>query len=346
MVSKTALHIQILDDNEVIENVMEEQSIPTELLLFNAGLTYTSKGTYLYDQLAQISVETKLKEHVLDGKCPIDYGHAMVGWNGGPDQKAAGWFTPEVRDGALWATKIEWTPDALKALSDKEWRYWSPAFYCDYEEVSYEDQVCCRITELTNVALTNLPATKKQKPIIASSIEVNSDVRQKQEPIMSSEILKLLGSDIKTEAAGCVALSQLQTERSALKVENEALITALSAKNFHEALNAATSLKTKLDGLAASSEKNEKDALIAKLSSDGKLPPAQHDYWRKQSLAALQDFSQNLAPSLTSAPVVTPTDATVALTATEMATCSKLNLKPEEFRAHKQEMLSKKAGSK
>jgi phage I-like protein len=53
---------------------------------------------------------------------------------------------------------IEWTRKATERLKDREYRYFSPTFYHDKG----------RITEYVNTALTNLPATKDQEPLVAS----------------------------------------------------------------------------------------------------------------------------------------------------------------------------------
>src|SRR5690606_21758833 len=90
--------------------------------------------------------------------------------------KAAGWFELEVRNGELWAVNVRWTPPAAEALRRKEWRFMSPAFSTDDEG---------RITSLLNVALTNLPATRRLEPLMAASIPALGD-----QPMLDAETVK------------------------------------------------------------------------------------------------------------------------------------------------------------
>jgi hypothetical protein len=72
-----------------------------------------------------------------------------------------GWYDIEVRADGLWLVDIEWTADTLAHFRLKKIRYCSPAFRTDNKN---------NITRLTNVALTNLPATDNQRPLIALSL--------------------------------------------------------------------------------------------------------------------------------------------------------------------------------
>jgi len=92
----------------------------------------------------------------------FDYEHKAVDDDArAGDGKAAGWFNLELRADGLYAVNIRWTPQAAQQLGDKEWRYFSPAFEIDLKTK--------RITKLTNVALTNIPATKRMTPLVAAS---------------------------------------------------------------------------------------------------------------------------------------------------------------------------------
>lgn len=134
---------------------------PTEFRIFTAGKVETTKGTFLFDVQAAAAVMADYEAHGIE--LMIDYDHAsLAGLVLDPAQagKAAGWFTPEVRAGELWATNVRWTPAAAHALSNIEWRYMSPAF--DVDESG-------RIVALCNVALTNLPATHNLDALVAAS---------------------------------------------------------------------------------------------------------------------------------------------------------------------------------
>lgn len=131
---------------------------PTSFRLFTAGTVTTSKGNFVFDEKAATAVLAAWAEQGND--LPIDYDHAMVDPTTRPqDRGAAGWFRPEVRDGELWAANVRWTADGERAVASGEWRFTSPAFSYDVDSR--------RITELVNVAITNLPATKRMAPLVA-----------------------------------------------------------------------------------------------------------------------------------------------------------------------------------
>lgn len=154
---------------------------PAEFRLFAAGKVETSKGTFLFDSKAAKSVMAHYADQ--GNELMVDYDHASLGLALDPAQagKAAGWFNLELRNGELWAVNVRWTEPATLALKRKEWRYMSPAFSTD------EDG---RILELINVALTNIPATKKLQPLMAAG-QVR-DRRQLSEGPSTSDLFRAL----------------------------------------------------------------------------------------------------------------------------------------------------------
>jgi hypothetical protein len=77
-----------------------------------------------------------------------------------------GWFTPEVRNGELWATRISWTAPGAERLRSRRQRYTSPAFYC----AEFDDKTQLpRVTSLINCAIVSMPATYQIAPLVASA---------------------------------------------------------------------------------------------------------------------------------------------------------------------------------
>jgi phage I-like protein len=135
---------------------------PTEFRIFSAGVVDTVKGKFTFDEASAASVMKEYAAHGID--VAIDYDHAMLGGTLADPAlagRAAGWFNLEVRGGELWAVNVRWTEPAAAALRAKEWRFMSPAFQTDDKG---------RITSLLNVAITNLPATRKLEPLMAASV--------------------------------------------------------------------------------------------------------------------------------------------------------------------------------
>jgi phage I-like protein len=94
----------------------------------------------------------------------INYEHLMSSAHG---TKAAGWIkelTLKNDDTELWATP-EWTPEGLRQIKDKEFRYLSSEIlwsYTDNETGKKYERV------LKGAALTNYPVIKGMEPIMAS----------------------------------------------------------------------------------------------------------------------------------------------------------------------------------
>jgi phage I-like protein len=143
-------------------SVFGGEAPPAEFRIFSSGTIDTIKGAFTFDAAAAAKVMAAYAEHGID--LMVDYDHASLSTSASRDPaeagKAAAWFGLEVRNGELWAVNVRWTPAAEEALRGKEWRFMSPAFLSDREG---------RITKLLNVALTNLPATRRLDPLIAAS---------------------------------------------------------------------------------------------------------------------------------------------------------------------------------
>ncbi len=166
--------------------VLTGDNPPGEFRIFTAGQVDTSKGTFVFDGEAAASV---MADYAAQGnELMVDYDHAsLAGISLDPAQsgKAAGWYGIELRNGELWAVNVRWTPPAAEALKRKEWRYMSPAFTTGEGG---------RITSLLNVALTNIPATRKLEPLMAASITALGENGMTVEEFL--KVVKALGIDL------------------------------------------------------------------------------------------------------------------------------------------------------
>lgn len=140
---------------------LDDGEPPAEFKIFDPKVS-TSKGDFIFDAKAAKAVMAAWAAQ--GNELMIDYDHASLSSTVAADPaqagKAAGWFTPELReDGTLWATRVRWTQPAAEALKRREWRYMSPAFETENK----------RVASLINVALTNLPATKRLDPLMAAN---------------------------------------------------------------------------------------------------------------------------------------------------------------------------------
>jgi phage I-like protein len=146
---------------------LDGQAAPDEFRVFPKGTFEADGATYVFDDRAARDVLAEFKKHGTEKF--IDYRHQSLDPYAPPEGgKAAAWFSLEVRDGELWATKVRWVKPALAALEAKEWRYISPAFRFDPKTG--------RVLKLVNVGLTNLPAIGNQTPLVAAQAQLQREV--------------------------------------------------------------------------------------------------------------------------------------------------------------------------
>lgn len=157
---------------------------PAEFRLFHAGVNHTSKGDFVFDDIAaQLVMEAyAARNHSV----PMmgDYEHQSLAT---PPIKALAsctQFVPAIRRDAnggpeLWATEVQWTDMARAELEAGQYRMYSPAFVPDESG---------RIAALINFALTNLPASYEIAPLVAASASANEP---QGDPEMEEELKQL-----------------------------------------------------------------------------------------------------------------------------------------------------------
>jgi phage I-like protein len=278
---------------------------PTEFRMFAAGenRTHDGRGVFLFDDLSAAACMKHCAERGLD--YVVDYGHASLEFltvDPAEAGKAAGWFKPAIRDGALWASDVQWTPKAAEKLRAREYRYFSPA--ADYEVTPDGAQ---RITKLINCAITNNPALAGIPPLMASAVaEVPKENRMKT--LLSALSL----AETATEAEALAALTKVKDGLSALlsltgtKTDAEALGVISGWKTGSEKVAA---LSAEVEGLKTAALSSERDTLIAQGKTDGKLPPALELWAKSQSIESLKAFL-SAAPKIGATTVTEPVSPT------------------------------------
>ena len=301
---------------DLVELAGGERKLPTEICLFRAGTTETTKGQVVCDATAAKFAIDNVRAHYGDALTNFDYGHGQVGFISSYESaRSAGWAKLSERDGALWATEIEWTPTARKALLDREFRFFGPTIYRDPETK--------RITNLVNVALTNLPATKGQRPIV-NSLSNASEGASMSAP--QSTAPSAAAAPAPTPAASAPDLASLQASNAQLLSAVQSLQASLTAAN------------AKLAEQDAERAKATKAELIAKLSREGKLPPALQTWALGQDIAVLESFAKDAPVIAAAAPAVTPAPsaapaAAVALSDVERKVAEQMMLPEADFLA-------------
>lgn len=252
---------------------------PSEFRIFAAGDNKTTKGSYKFTpRSAELVMKTATE---WGNEYSLDYEHAAVSPVPVP-APAAGWYALELREGELWAKDVRWTPRAVEMLTSREYRYVSPAFRVEGRN---------EVVQLINVALTNLPATKRQRPLIANWRGTEMDV---------FAVLGLAETASDTDAQ-LLILALRNFERELLSLTNSA-----SREEAHGVLTAwresheqAAQLRTQVTDLQAELQQRERTRLIETAVREGKLTPALKT-WAEQAP------TDTLTAYLAAAPVVVP----------------------------------------
>lgn len=136
---------------------------PTELRIWSYGAVETTKGVFtLTRENAVAMVEDWTNRNT---ELHFDYEHGSYLGTPGQPAPAAAWFTLETRDDGLYATNIRWTDRAAQMVSSAEYRYFSPTFNVDENDV---------IIAFQNMALTNSPATHDLQPLVAANTRITA----------------------------------------------------------------------------------------------------------------------------------------------------------------------------
>ncbi len=335
----------------------KERTPPTEFRIFPFGDVRTSKGTFRFDEDDAAAV---LEGFLSQGnELPIDYDPLSVDPVLPGQGKAAVWFVPEVRRDGLWAANVRWTPDAAKMLSAAEYRFFSPAFAADKTG---------SIRSLLNVAITNLPATKDMRPLVAASKEnpMHKKMSEKLKKLSEakhdelsekcglsktrlreladgkdateeemkklSEHLDLDGDEPEPKKASLIRLTGAASEE-------EAEGTILAWKRGHEQV---TILSNRIEQLERETRERDLDGVVAAALTDGKLAPSQADWAReygRQSLPGLKKFLSVAMPIGAETATMPPPGSELAvLSSEELAMCKLLGEDPKELAQHKLSM--------
>jgi phage I-like protein len=286
----------------------ESGEAPTEIRLFTMGENRTKKGSFFLDVAGGTQAIESFEAAGLDA-LPFDRAHGMLaGPSAHPDHhKAGAWFVPEMRLDGLWASAIDWTKKGREEVEAKEYRFFSPAITFDSKTR--------RIVGLTNVALTNLPATLGQKPLVLSG-------ETETEENMTVLLEKLGAAD---ETAALATLSGLLELRDGLvSIVGSAELSAVTALRDER-----DTLKTEKEALSAAKLASEKSALLSA------VPPAHRAFAETLSIEQLSGYVATLPKLQTKIEEKAPDSKSVELSAEDKKTAQLLGLTEEAFLAEK-----------
>jgi len=313
---------------ELPQSKDEAGAPPSEFRIFAFGLIATTKGDFLFDLKAAQECMNAFNEY--GNRLTIDYEHQALS---DPPiiAPAAASFVPVMRADGIWATDVKWTPRAAEMLRNKEYLYFSPAFCTDAET---------RPVRILNIALTNIPATKRMQPLVAA---------KHTETTMKTVLTALSLSDSASEAEALSAVTKLNDQ-------HRRLLTAIGKDSVDEALGAvaaykaqaerATELAAQVEAIKAEKEASETATLLNDATVDGRITPANRPYAEKFRAEfgdkAFRAYLGGLPKS--SAPAVAPgkdwkpegvaAPGVVGLTDAQLKIIKATGLTPEQFASH------------
>lgn len=269
---------------------------PTEFRIFRAGVNTSDKGDFVFDDEAAAMVMSAYAKKA--NTLTMDYEHQALADPPIEAPASAYSWTPEVRNGELWATNVKWTERAAGMIEAREYTRFSPAFF--------HDRKTMRVQKILNMALTNVEALDGIEPLMAASATTTTageiPMAKKMQCKACLKALKAPtddedGDEVMCTACGATARlnavvglkasaheSELTGELAALAGLRTNVIALTGEKTAAAALGTIEAWKTKAlgyDKLAAESAERETATLSANfkvsldaLSTNGQVEPA------------------------------------------------------------------------
>ena len=271
---------------------------PSEFRIWAYGPVKTSK--YPDATLDPEGAAEAVKRAAAHGiELSVDYEHSAVRPATGQPAPAAGWFRLEARQDGLWAVNVRWTERASSMLAAAEYRHFSPVYKLDDKR---------RIVEVVNLALTNLPATVAQAPLVAAKAEAVILASQTSGNALLVETLAQLFTAAKASTlSACIAWIDRVSflEEASIEARIASVVDAGIAKRKLRANQRSTFMElgrsVGADRLAETitTLESAEGASIRKLLDDasiaGRIPPARRGVWER---AAEQLGSEWLASAV------------------------------------------------
>jgi phage I-like protein len=193
-----------------------------------------------------------------------------------------------------------------------------------------------RVVKLINVAITNLPATKGQKPMVASETKtMPGPGRNEDTPDMSTELFTLLGA--KTEAEAMINATRWKEHETQLlsATGKDTVADALKEiATLKEQSAQASTLATKVTELERELSTSKHEGLITQLHDEGKLAEAAFGWARTLSFEQLEQHGKLTQPDPKKTGAHDPADGdneTVALTDAQKQAAKLQGFTEEEY---------------
>lgn len=283
----------------------------------------------------------------LQSQTLIDYEHqSLSASKNGQPVPAAGWFSAlEWREDGLYVTGARWTDRAAAMIASEEYRYISPVFAYDPASGAILRLISVGLTNtpgldgLTDLAALTAEETHMDKLLEALRALLNQPADATAEALTAE--LGKLAEQLKTKTgsealAGMIArIDEQDTALAQLKAQLE------DGKKGTVPMTEHAKLQEQLTALSLKIEASERTEMLTAGLADGRILPAQKDYWEKQPLDALKSWLAVAQPIAALGGTQTGGTAPdgkgkAALTAEDLYVMGQLGLSEDEYIKHKE----------
>lgn len=227
---------------------------PVEFRIFKAGINPSDKGEFLFDKLAADAVMAAFAKK--GTSLTIDYEHMAAQDPPVIAPAAASSWVPEVRDGELWATRVNWTDKARQMIEAREYTRFSPLFLSDPKTK--------RVVKILNCALTNVEALDGIDTLIAANATARGELSMSKLACKTcAKALKAPTNDEDGDEVMCTACGAAPKMLTAIGLKVDA--------SGHEALTALSALTSfRASVFELTGKENPTEAVAVLLSWKGK----------------------------------------------------------------------------
>ena len=284
---------------------------------------------------------------------PIDWEHASESKAPkGERSPAAGWIDQlAVRAGSIWGHVKEWTTNGAADLSDKSYRYISPAFLHTKKGL---------VLDIVSAGLTNKPALgdlqalasmtpgepgeTQMDPEFLASLNLPADAT-KADAMAAIRSLRSDGERMAERNAGLTdEVKTAQAETATARAEAPDLEKFVPRADHDAVVAKCSAAETKLEAQATSAKDKEIEDLISTASQAGQIVPASVEFYKAScaqegGIERFKKFLETAPPvgdvsALEGAPAPGVVDAATA-TAAQMEIAANCGLSEEKFLAAK-----------
>jgi len=191
---------------------------------------------------------------------PIDYEHSFA--EGKPEAPAAGWFKDLYREGKKLMARVSWTDRARKAITEDEYRYFSPEFTNKAKDEHGKEIGFA----LLSGGLTNRPHLKGLGPVALSEGARKRLIEEARELVGDEFIAGLVERAVSTKlAAEREAVAEKKntdpaSEKTPEKTEDKVIrLSEAEHKRLKDSADQVKSLTDKVETLTSSLETTQKE---------------------------------------------------------------------------------------